>query len=82
MKRRCEKCPPEVRAVCRHVFGKFWDVRSRNGEGCDHPLDDVAEAWRRAGWKPRDEEPKMPRRPEVSARIAQQAELFFGRAKK
>lgn len=52
MKRKCEVCPAEVKAVCRHAFGKFWDVRSRGGEGCDHPLDAVAEAWAAAGWKP------------------------------
>lgn len=52
MKRRCEKCPTWTQTVCRHAFGKFWDVKSRNGEGCDYPLDDVAEAWRKAGWAP------------------------------
>ena len=70
MKRRCEKCPTEVQTVCRHAFGKFRDVKSRNGEGCDHPLDGVAEAWREAGWTPGTAGvpitlplPKMPRRP-------------------
>ena len=61
-------------AVCRHAFGKFWDVKSQSGEGCDHPLDDVAAAWRKAGWTPDKgatktitlplpSRPKMPRRP-------------------
>ncbi|MBO7686943.1 MAG: hypothetical protein J6V72_11200 [Kiritimatiellae bacterium] len=52
MKRRCEVCPAEVQAVCRHAFGKFWGDKSTNGEGCDHPLDGVAEAWYARGWKP------------------------------
>ena len=52
MKRKCEACPTWTQIVCRHAFGKFWDVRSKGGEGCDHPLDAVAEAWRKAGWKP------------------------------
>ena len=109
MKRRCEKCPPWTQTVCRHAFGKYWNGKSSGGEGCDHPLDDVAEAWRKAGWKPGtdatvkltlplDGAPKMPTRPRrptaskiqsgmptgprVSAAIARQADLFFGRAKK
>ena len=52
MKRKCEACPAEVMAVCRHAFGKFWGDKSTNGEGCDFPLDDVADAWRKAGWTP------------------------------
>lgn len=52
MKRKCEACPAEVMAVCRHAFGRLWDAKSGSGEGCDHPLDDVAEAWRKAGWAP------------------------------
>lgn len=52
MKRKCEACPAEVMAVCRHAFGKFWNDKSTNGEGCDFPLDDVADAWRKAGWTP------------------------------
>ena len=51
MMRRCEECPEWTQTVCRHVFGKFWNDKSRSGEGCNHPLDGVAEAWRRAGWK-------------------------------
>ncbi len=39
-------------AVCRHAFGKYWGDKSTNGEGCDFPLDDVAEAWYARGWKP------------------------------
>lgn len=74
MKRKCEVCPAEVQAVCRHAFGKFWGDKSTNGEGCDYPLDAVAEAWYARGWKPgtgatisltlplRDV-PKMPTRP-------------------
>ena len=52
MKRKCAECPTEVQAVCRHAFGKFWDDKSHGGEGCDYPLDGVAEAWRKAGWTP------------------------------
>ena len=139
MKRKCEVCPAEVQAVCRHAFGKFRGVKSHGGEGCDYPLDGVAKAWYAKGWKPgtgatvglvlptrptvhnaqlprRPTVPmaqlkapsrvpmaqvtapspvplahvakansrvnnlqlKMPRRPIVSARIAKQAELFFG----
>ncbi len=74
MKRKCEECPADVQAVCRHAFGANWGDKSRNGEGCDHPLDDVAEAWREAGWTPDKgvtktitlplpSRPKMPRRP-------------------
>ena len=74
MKRRCEKCPPATQTVCRHAFGKYWNDKSRHGEGCDHPLDDVAEAWYAKGWKPGtgatvkltlplDGAPKIPTRP-------------------
>ena len=52
LKRKCEKCPPWTQTVCRHAFGKFWNDRSNCGEGCDNPLDDVAESWRKAGWTP------------------------------
>lgn len=74
MKRKCEECPADVQAVCRHAFGKYWNDKSMDGEGCDHPLDDVAEAWRKAGWTPEKgvtktitlplpSRPKMPTRP-------------------
>ena len=74
MKRKCEACPTEVMAVCRHAFGKYWGDKSTNGEGCDFPLDAVAEAWYARGWKPGtgatmsltlplDVAPKMPTRP-------------------
>lgn len=52
MKRKCADCPTEVMAVCRHAFGKYWNVKSGDGEGCDYPLDDAAKAWYAAGWKP------------------------------
>ena len=52
MKRRCEKCPPWTQTVCRHAFGQCWNGKSSGGKGCDNPLDDVAEAWRKAGWTP------------------------------
>lgn len=80
MKRKCEECPTDVQAVCRHAFGKFWGVKSHDGEGCDYPLDGVAKAWYAKGWKPGtgatvkltlplDGAPKMPtcpRRPTAS----------------
>ena len=88
MKRKCEECPADVQAVCRHAFGKFWGVKSHGGEGCDYPLDDAAKAWYAAGWKgetvpfqlPKAPElPRRPVRPKVSANILRQAEIFFGR---
>ena len=70
MKRKCAECPAEVQAVCRHAFGKFWDEKSGGGEGCDYPLDSVAESWYAKGWRPGSAGvsitlplPKMPRRP-------------------
>lgn len=75
MRRKCAECPPWTKTVCRHAFGKFWNVKSSNCEGCEHPLDDVAEAWRAEGWTPESGAtrrivlplpgplPKMPRRP-------------------
>ena len=70
MRRKCEACPAEVMAVCRHAFGKYWGDKSTNGEGCDFHLDDVAEAWRAKGWTPGTAGvpitlplPKMPTRP-------------------
>ena len=75
MMRKCAECPPWTQTVCRHAFGKFWNDKSTNGEGCDFPLDDVAEAWRSKGWTPEAGAtrrivlplpgplPKMPRRP-------------------
>lgn len=74
MKRKCGECPAEVQAVCKHAFGKFWGDKSMGGEGCDNPLDAVAEAWYARGWKPGtgatmsltlplDGAPKMPTRP-------------------
>ncbi len=92
MTRECGMCPPFTQAVCRHAFAERWGEKSRCGEGCDHPLDEVAEAWRVAGWTPTPSAPrrpstvsltqlKMPRRPKVSAKILRQAELFFKGAK-
>lgn len=74
MKRKCGECPAEVQTVCKHAFGKYWGDKSTNGEGCDFPLDDVAEAWYARGWKPGTgatisltlppkDVPKMPTRP-------------------
>ena len=50
--RRCSDCQKRTKAVCHHAFGVFWCIKSGDGEGCDHPPDDVAEAWRKAGWTP------------------------------
>ena len=52
--RRCKECADWTRTACRFAFGKFWRVKSRDGTGCACPLDDVAEKWRKAGWKPGD----------------------------
>ena len=52
--RRCKDCPDTTHTVCGFVFGKFWRNKSRNGHGCANPLDEVAEAWKKAGWKPGD----------------------------
>lgn len=74
MRRKCAECPEWTQTVCRHAFGKFRNDKSSNGEGCEHPLDDVAEAWSKAGWTPEKGTtkaitlplpgplPKMPRR--------------------
>lgn len=58
MVRRCEACPERVAAVCRHAFGSYWGGKSRNGEGCDRPLDGVAEAWYARGWTPAAPQPR------------------------
>lgn len=84
--RMCAKCPEWTQIVCRHAFGRFWDAKSGSGEGCEHPLDDVAAAWKAAGWRGEAVPILIPRRParpqvKVSDRIRRQAELFFGRAK-
>ena len=50
--RRCKDCPKWTQTVCRHAFGAYWCIKSEDGEGCAHPLDGVAEAWRKAGWTP------------------------------
>lgn len=50
--RPCRDCPEWTHTVCCFAFGKFWRDKSRNGEGCAHPVDGVAESWRKAGWKP------------------------------
>lgn len=51
MTRKCAECPAETVKVCRHAFGNLWKDKSNNGEGCDSPMDHVAEAWKAAGWK-------------------------------
>ena len=63
--RKCAVCPTWTQTVCKHAFAERWQEKSRNGEGCDHPLDEAAEAWRKAGWTP-------PRRPLPTRRAAQQ----------
>lgn len=50
--RRCENCPEWTQTVCRHAFGAYWRGKSGDGTGCRYPLDEVAEAWRKAGWNP------------------------------
>ena len=73
--RKCKDCPTWTQTVCRYAFGVFWCVKSGDGEGCRNPLDDVAEAWRKAGWTPDkgravpimlpvEEPPKVVRKPQ------------------
>lgn len=50
--RRCSDCPKQTKAVCHHAFGVFWCIKSGDGEGCDNPLDGVAEEWIKAGLTP------------------------------
>ncbi len=50
IERLCADCAEDVKAVCRHAFGRFWDGKSGGGEGCAHPMDGVVAAWRKAGW--------------------------------
>ena len=52
MKRKCKDCPKETQAVCRHAFGVYWCIKSADGKGCNHPVDGVAAAWKKAGWTP------------------------------
>ena len=71
VKRRCADCPEWTRMVCEYSFGKYWADKSRNGEGCNHPVDDLAEAWRKAGWTPEQGVTKrlplpLPKRPAQS----------------
>lgn len=93
MARKCAECPAETVKVCRHAFGRLWNDKSNNGQGCDSPMDHVAAAWKSAGWKGETvplslpKAPVRPKRPvanagQVSERIRKQAELFFGRAAK
>ena len=80
--RRCKDCPDWTHTVCCFLFGKFWRDKSQNGEGCSNPVDETAEAWRKAGWVPGDgvkakvtlpldEKPKVARKPAM-----RQKELF------
>ena len=50
--RHCKDCPEWTHTICCYVFGKFWRDKSHDGTGCAHPLDGVAESWRKAGWTP------------------------------
>ena len=34
MKYRCESC--DVIELCRKTFGKYWNVKSGGGIGCNH----------------------------------------------
>lgn len=52
--RHCRKCPTDTQAVCRHAFGTYYCIKSNGGKGCTHPLDAVANAWRKAGWNEND----------------------------
>lgn len=50
--RLCKDCPEWTHIVCCFAFAAYWDIKSCCGTGCDCPIDEVAEAWRKAGWKP------------------------------
>ncbi|MGN0844728.1 MAG: hypothetical protein ACI4QT_05845 [Kiritimatiellia bacterium] len=50
--RQCKDCSEWTHTVCCFMFGEFWNDKSSNGYGCAVPLDNVAESWRKAGWKP------------------------------
>ena len=50
MERKCKDCLIGTRIVCEFAFAKLWPDKSHDGAGCDNPVDDVAEAWRREGW--------------------------------
>lgn len=56
--RKCKDCPDTTHTVCCFAFGTLWRDKSRKGRGCAHPLDEVAEAWRKDGWRP-GEEPRV-----------------------
>lgn len=49
--RTCAACPLDVKNVCAYAFWNFWPEKSNGGCGCNFPLDSVAEAWAKAGWK-------------------------------
>lgn len=61
--RRCGDCPEWTHTACCFAFGKFWRGKSGNGGGCEHPMDGVAESWRKAGWKPGGKPGKRPALP-------------------
>ena len=67
MTRMCAECPEWTRTVCKYAYDERWNEKSHGGEGCEYPLDDVAEAWKNAGWTPGEAGavpplPKAPRR--------------------
>lgn len=52
MIRKCKDCPPRTKSACLYAFGVYWCVKSSDGEGCNHPLDDVADSWRQTAPRP------------------------------
>lgn len=76
MKRKCRKCPEPTKAVCKHAFGVYWCVKSLDGEGCDHPLDEVAEAWRKANRKGETVPIALPTKEADNAEKYEQDDLF------
>jgi len=50
--RMCAECPEWTRLVCKYAYDEQWAAKSHDGEGCDYPLDETAEAWKAAGWTP------------------------------
>lgn len=76
MKRKCRKCRERTKAVCKHAFGAYWCVKSLDGEGCDHPLDVVAEAWEKENWKGKTVPIALPPKDTVNADKYEQDDLF------
>lgn len=74
--RRCKDCADTTHTVCCFVFGKFWRNKSRNGHGCSHPLDAVAEAWEKANRKGETVQIALPPKEADNSKKYEQDDLF------